>query len=290
MRTGFRCWLVLNLLALFSGCRRSQPAPDIPATYLDFDAAKIASHVIAWPPPLRLSAEEWSELTEPPCGGEESLPYLLHITAQGTIEGAVLQPYQSWCGDKKMPSAPPALVRKHLSEVESLLREARFTPWTINGRPAAVLVHMSVEIAPPEKYGPFRAFPEPVDQSSVLIAMRHGGCEGRCPVYSVTILGDGTVEYQGNAFVSTMGHRTAHISPKVVAELVRQFDEAKFFSALPHYLGAYDGGDVTLRLDVNGMSYTVDDESGVRAGLPYSIEALEMLVDQIAQTHRWGLR
>lgn len=281
--------LTLSLLILLCGCRRHQPQPisEVPATYLDLNGAELSSHIITSPPPLRLSQEEWNQLTGSACGGEEYIPYLLHISAQGLVEEATLQPYQSWCNTQKMPSDPPPYIQKHLAEAESLSREGRFQPWIINGHPAAVIFRTSIAIAPPEKYGPSRAFPKPVDPSSVIITMQMNGCEGRCPAYKVTIHGDGTVEYQGYAYVAVKGNQTAHIPPEAVSELLRQFDQANFFSALPKYIGAYDGGDVVLQLDVNHISHTVVDGSGMRVGLPTSIDKLERLIDQTANTHPW---
>lgn len=292
MRVTSSLLLTLSLLALSCGCRSHPSKAEAPATYLDFDEAKLLSHIITWPPPLRLSKEEWDKLTDvnltkTPCGGAEYLSYLLHISAQGTVEEAILQPYQSWCNNQKNPSDPPAFIKKHLTQAESLLKEAHFRPWIINGHPTPVLVQMSIAIAPPEKYGSFLSFPKPVDLSSVTITMQHRGCEGRCPAYNVSIRGDGTVEYQGYAYVAIKGKQIGHITREAVSELIHQFDEANFFSALPEYVGAYDSADVLLKLDVNHTSHTVFDGSGLRVGLPTSVKNLEWLIDQTTDTHHW---
>jgi hypothetical protein len=56
------------------------------------------------------------------------------------------------------------------------------------------------------------------------------GCYGPCAVYSVTFRGDGTLEYEGKAYVAAKGHRSANVSPGAVADLVRHFDDVHFES------------------------------------------------------------
>ena len=43
------------------------------------------------------------------------------------------------------------------------------------------------------------------DLKTVAIQLERIGCYGTCPAYSITIHGDGRVEYTGNAHVKEMG-------------------------------------------------------------------------------------
>ncbi|MGI4826664.1 MAG: DUF6438 domain-containing protein [Janthinobacterium lividum] len=289
--------LLFLILALQRGGRafaQSQqylpPGFPVPSGYLAPGQDDYASHILIPPPPLRISADEWGKLRNkinPPCGGQDYLPYVVHISTDGQVGEATLLPYEVWCNDHKIPLGPPALIRQHLGEAEAQLRKGRFRPWVINGHTVQVAVSSGIAIAPPEKYGQLRPFPSPVVQASVLVIMQQMGCEGKCPSYRMTLHGDGTLEYEGFTFVAVAGKKTVRIDPAAVANLVRQFEEAKFFSALPEYRGAVDGGETLLQISVNGKSHTVNDALGLSAGLPTSIRDLEWSIKRIKNVRQW---
>jgi hypothetical protein len=87
--------------------------------------------------------------------------------------------------------------------------------------------------------------------------------------------------------VVVVGKRTIQIGPSAVAALLRQFEEAKFFSALPDYRGAYDGGETLLGISVNGASHTVNDAIGLRDGMPTAIREIESSIDRVTNAYRW---
>jgi hypothetical protein len=267
------------------------PTSKVAAVYLQPGDDQYPSHVIVSPPPLRVSEDEWHRLQDkrinPPCGGHDFLPYKIRISTEGLVEDATLQSYVSWCGNRRSPPDPPAFIRNHLAEARALFQQARFQPWIVNGHITPVLISSGIEIAPPEKYGRPRPFPSPVVQSTVLITMQREGCEGKCPAYNVTLHGNGAVEYEGLAFVAVVGKRTIQVGPTAIIALLRQFEEARFFSALPGYRGAYDGGETLLRISVNGTSHTVNDAVGLRDGMPTAIHELESSIDRITDAHRW---
>jgi ankyrin repeat protein len=104
----------------------------------------------------------------------------------------------------------------------------------------------------------------------------------------VSIGGDGTVRYKGQAFVLIPGDHVAHITPDAVRELVRKFEQARFFSARDSYVaGVTDNPTYTLTLTVSGQKKTVVDYVGQEAGLPLAIKDLEDAVDEAAGTERW---
>lgn len=237
--------------------------------------------------PLRLSDAEWIQLQAGQCGGEEYLPYELRISAAGLVEAARLLPYQSFCNSTPIAAQPPPVVAAHLAQANALVSSQHYVPWVVQGRPATVLIHTSLAIAPPERYGPAHPFPSPVDPGTVSIGMERRGCEGSCPVYSVTLAADGTVSYVGSAFIAIPGHHRAQITAAAVSDLLDRFRQARFLSALPEYSGAYDGGFTALHLKVNGTAYQVVDESGLRVGLPTAIRDLEKAVDDATESAKW---
>jgi hypothetical protein len=54
-------------------------------------------------------------------------------------------------------------------------------------------------------------------------------CYGTCPIYTVTILEDGTVIYEGENFVSVTGVQTSEIAPDTVASMIEAFEDAGYF-------------------------------------------------------------
>jgi hypothetical protein len=259
--------------------------------YLAPGQDEYASHILVPAPPLRITANEWRRLQSkkinPPCGGQDFLSYMIHVSANGSVEDATLLPYESWCNAGKSPPNPPQFIQQHLGEAQALLRQARFRPWVVNGRPTPVAISSGIIIAPPERYGAPRPFPSPVKQSNVLISMQEMGCEGECPAYRLTLHGDGTLEYEGLAFVATMGKRTTRIAREAVDDLVHQFEEANFFSALPEYRGAFDGGETLLQISVDGTSHKVNDAVGLSAGLPTKIRQLEWSIYRATNVGQW---
>ncbi|HWA93508.1 MAG TPA: DUF6438 domain-containing protein [Terracidiphilus sp.] len=203
------------------------------------------------------------------------------------MESARLLPYTGSCNFTSDSPEPPLVVMAHINEANALIREQRFLPWVIKGRPVRTLLQWELPIAPPERIGPHRSIPNPIDGDSFSIRLERHGCEGRCPAYSITIAGDGTVTYDGHAFVKVLGTQQTHISRAAAVQLFERFLEADFASALPSYIGAYDGGDSVLKLKVNGKSLQVVDASGLRVGMPTAILNLEQAVDDAAQSRRW---
>ncbi len=50
-------------------------------------------------------------------------------------------------------------------------------------------------------------------------------CDGRCPVYRLVLCGDGTVIYDGSAYVIVHGRRTRKLTPATLDRLARTLDE-----------------------------------------------------------------
>ena len=68
------------------------------------------------------------------------------------------------------------------------------------------------------------------DPRSVVIGLERGPCYGTCPVYGVTIYGDGTVRYNGTNHVRVKGSQTAVIAPERVKALIDEIERSGFFN------------------------------------------------------------
>jgi hypothetical protein len=124
----------------------------------------------------------------------------------------------------------------------------------------------------------------PEELSDLVIHMERTICFGTCPVYSVTIYGDGTVEYLGERFVAVEGEQTAQISEEQVRELVQAFYDADFFNMQDRYEdNVTDLPSTTTTITLNGETKSVYNYFGA----PEELEALEDKIDEISGAAEW---
>jgi hypothetical protein len=74
--------------------------------------------------------------------------------------------------------------------------------------------------------------PAPVAAAAPLrlrVTLERTYCMGACPVYSVTVHGDGRLEYNGVDNVAVTGPKQSHVSRAEVERLSRLVDRAQFF-------------------------------------------------------------
>ena len=126
------------------------------------------------------------------------------------------------------------------------------------------------------------------DWNSLEITLTRGVCFGACPDYSVTIHGDGRVDYDGRRFVAETGHRETRIQESAVRALFAKFMAAKFFSLNDKYHAQVtDLPTYSLTLAYDGRTKTVSDYGGRMMGMPDSVTELERAVDEAANSEQW---
>ncbi|MEP7293122.1 MAG: DUF6438 domain-containing protein [Chloroflexota bacterium] len=130
--------------------------------------------------------------------------------------------------------------------------------------------------------------PAAAQERQVAVTLERTACVGTCPVYSVTIYTDGTVEYNGERFVDVTGEQTATIDPAVVEQLVAGFEAAGYFDWNDDYTEMHvtDMPTITTSVTRNGeikqiVRYAGDDTAPI--ALPY----LETWIDIAANTSQW---
>ena len=122
----------------------------------------------------------------------------------------------------------------------------------------------------------------PENLTDVEITLERTGCYGTCPVYSVTIHGDGTVIYEGNHFVRIEGVRTYTIPKESVEELVGMFYEINYFSLNDRYdASVTDLPTVITSITVGNETKKVSNYAN--AGPPRLFE-LESKIDKITDS------
>ncbi len=133
----------------------------------------------------------------------------------------------------------------------------------------------------------FSVFDVPIGRigtEGVIITMERTVCFGSCPAYSLIIYDNGTVIYEGFAFVANTGTRTAQISQDKIDRLVEKFYEIDYFSLENRYEEPVtDLPSTTTSITVAGVTKSV-----YRYGFgPEKLVQLENLVDELVGTDMW---
>jgi Domain of unknown function (DUF6438) len=139
--------------------------------------------------------------------------------------------------------------------------------------------------------------PEAASSATTMVTLERGSCYGTCPVYRVSLNGEGRVDFVGTRFVSHEGADTSRVAPDQVGRLVDSLDAAGYFALADQYVpdspacGRYatDAPTVTTSVRANGRSKTVRHDHGC-AGAPAALAGMERLIDSVAGTARWTAR
>jgi hypothetical protein len=127
--------------------------------------------------------------------------------------------------------------------------------------------------------------------TNVIITMERGICYGPCPVYEVTISGNGTVIFDGKKNVRE-GVFVYAVPQEDVQRLVEAFYDLDFFSLNHEYtkkctvLGCSTASDLpttTTMFTINGKTKKVINYYGA----PDRLAQLEDLIDETARTKEY---
>jgi hypothetical protein len=128
------------------------------------------------------------------------------------------------------------------------------------------------------------------DNPDALIQMRKSACApDRCSVYGVSISGDGTVTYDGQANVAVVGQRRSKISPDRLSALISAIDAMGFLD-LPASGCICSAGTgrqmVTLDYRPGSVQKTIVHDSGCWSAPP-TLGALEAAIDRETGDAKW---
>lgn len=130
-----------------------------------------------------------------------------------------------------------------------------------------------------------KGFPDLYNIENVVMTLDRGPCYGSCPVYKLTIYGNGTVLYEG-------GTKTTSISEDKVRQLISEFEKADYFSLKDSYdqrsiLGMChtDDSSATTSIAIGGRKKIVNNYHGCPA--PEKLILLENKIDEIVDTSGW---
>ncbi|MCU1278658.1 MAG: hypothetical protein JWM53_2204 [bacterium] len=130
--------------------------------------------------------------------------------------------------------------------------------------------------------------PEKGAVSPVLASLERTACYGRCPIYKVTVLRDGTVLWEGERFVKVTGKATAKVSAAAITDLAKAFARADFFALQDKY-DSYDVTDhpsaITV-FDDGKRKKTIHHYHGDHSA-PKALVELEDRIDTLVGTSKW---
>ncbi|MEO8391749.1 MAG: DUF6438 domain-containing protein, partial [Chloroflexota bacterium] len=108
------------------------------------------------------------------------------------------------------------------------------------------------------------------------------------PIYTVSIFEDGTVNYEGENFVSVTGKQTSEIPPETVAAMVAAFKDAGYFDWNDSYetQTVSDLRTVITSVTQNGTTHRVTRYTGDKTA-PLALPFLEQWIDEMVNTALW---
>jgi hypothetical protein len=128
----------------------------------------------------------------------------------------------------------------------------------------------------------------PVSPEKLVITLERTGCYGNCPVYSLTINGEGTVVYHGKDFVKTKGVKETTISMESIYQILAEFEEAEYFSLKESYIGfgksdmPHANTSISLGNRTKSIKHYLGDQNA-----PKKLTELENQIDEIVNSAQW---
>jgi hypothetical protein len=126
---------------------------------------------------------------------------------------------------------------------------------------------------------------------SVSIELSRGPCFGGCPSYSLTLHGDGLVEYRGTRFVRVKEKQTARVSTEQVMQALRDLDRTNFFTVEDRaFQWCIDTASTSISVSVDGRQkrVTTDDcNVGAKGGPKATFLKIADEIDTIAGSKQW---
>jgi Domain of unknown function (DUF6438) len=127
-----------------------------------------------------------------------------------------------------------------------------------------------------------------------VITLERTACFGRCPVYSVAVSTDGTVQYEGKAHVAHVGHASTRVEPSQIRALLSEIDQAGYFSLPERYTAsepacgryASDSPSVTTSVKLHGATKRVVHDYGC-SNAPGALTVLERRIDDVLGSAQW---
>lgn len=124
--------------------------------------------------------------------------------------------------------------------------------------------------------------------TETAISLERTPCFGRCPVYSIAVTGAGAVTYEGRANVRRLGTVATKISPDSVAALLREMEQAGYFTFSDRYAASEptcrryttDSPTAISSATFRGRTKRIQHDYGC-GGVPGALTVLEQRIDEV---------
>ena len=131
----------------------------------------------------------------------------------------------------------------------------------------------------------------PTNVESATIELSRDWCRGPCPIYVVSVHGNGDVEYVGKKFVRIKGIQKAKVKPEQVAQILEILGRSKFFALEDRaFSWCFDTPSVSVSVSVDGRGKRVSSDascSGAKSGMQAKFVQATDEIDKILGSDEW---
>lgn len=131
------------------------------------------------------------------------------------------------------------------------------------------------------------------DYSSLVITLERTVCFGFCPIYRLTVYGDGRVEYEGDRNVDVEGLQTSTLTPEQVQELVDAYQAADYFNLKDDYTAPVTDLPSTITsVTIEGQTKVITNYGGcmefdAAEKAPQALCDFEAKIDSVTNSAQW---
>jgi hypothetical protein len=129
------------------------------------------------------------------------------------------------------------------------------------------------------------------DMKSITIQLSRGPCRGACASYTITMQGNGTLEYIGKEYVKIVGPQSDTISEEHLVRILQSLDRVRF-SALEDraFMYCFDTPSVSVSVTVDGQTRRVVSDAsctGAKSGIQAAFVRAADEIDTIVGSDQW---
>jgi hypothetical protein len=135
---------------------------------------------------------------------------------------------------------------------------------------------------------PLAALPTPPDLANTVISLDRQICFGACPIYHVTVYGNGVLVWVGEDAVAVTGPRITVVSTDTVRRLLAAAEKADYFGMNDAYtdMGGSDQPSADIRVQHGDRHKTVRHYYGDPSA-PARLHIFESQIDDLLDTDQW---
>lgn len=127
---------------------------------------------------------------------------------------------------------------------------------------------------------------QPMSQQ-VALTLERTACFGFCPMYKLSVYGNGKVVYEGTRFVKVTGTRTTTISQTAVRKLIAEFQKINYFNLQDSYTGGHTDAPSAITSLTMGKKQKTVNHYLPSPDAPTQLTELENKIDAVVNSKQW---